>query len=198
MLRTCLLSAVVVLVVSTGALAGIAGITQNQAFGIESTTVAELFKGAGMVGDGKIAVISLGQTAIQSSCLWAIQDDNAIFTQRASAVGQCALLSVLQNGSAVGGQFQFLAGYSGPKAQGQELAVGLAQEVTKSQGAGTATASHGFIADSLQTLGSPSGSMSANQFTNVAQDANIGSAPCTDGMVVSGMYLTATQIQADN
>jgi len=188
-------SLAVVLLVSSQ---GFAGISQDQGFGIESTTLATLFEGAGSVGDGKIAVVSLGQTTIPHCGLWAIQDDNAIFTQRASAVGQCALLSVLQNGSAIGSQFQSLAGYSGPKAQRQELEVGLAQEVTKSNGAGTATASHEFIADRLQTLGSASGSMSADQFTNVAQDAGIRSAPCTDVMVASGMYLSATQTQVDN
>jgi len=194
MFKVFVFSLAVVLVVSSQSFGGI---SQNQGFGIQSTTLAELFKGTGTIGDGKIAVVSLGQTNI-GSCLWAIQDDNVIFTQRATAVGQCAHLGVMQNGSAIGGQFQSLAGFSGPKAQGQELELGLAQEVTKTNGAGTAAASHEFIGDRLQTLGSSSGSLSQSNFVNVAQNAGIRSAPCTDVMVAGGMYLAVSQTQAVN
>jgi len=174
------------------------GIIQDEGYGIGAGNLLTLVGGCGMVGDAKIAVVSLGQTTIRLCCLWAIQDDNAILTQKAGAVGLCSVLGVWQTGSVIGGQSQFVAGWSGPKAQGQGLEVDLTQGLTKSEGAGAATASHQFIGDSLQTAGSPSGSMSEDRLIDVAQDARIQGLPGSNAGVASGMFVAATQTQVDN
>jgi len=174
------------------------GIVQDEGYGIGAGNLLTLSGGLGMVGDAKIAVVSLGQTTIRHCCLWAIQDDNAIFTQRAGAIGLCSVLGVSQTGSVIGGQSQFVAGWCGPKAQAQGLEVDLAQGLTKSEGAGAATASHQFIGDGLQTAGSPSGSMSQDHLINVAQNGSILGLPGSGASVASGMLVVATQTQVDN
>jgi hypothetical protein len=108
------------------------------------------------------------------------------------------VLGVSQTGSVIGGQSQFVAGWSGPKVQGQGIEVDLMQGLTKSEGAGAATASHQFIGDRLQTAGSPSGSMSEDHLIDVAQDARIQGLPGSNASVASGMFVAATQTQVDN
>jgi len=174
------------------------GIFQDEGFGIGAGSLLTLHGGLGMASDAKIAVVSLGQATIRPFCLWAIQDDNAILTQRAGAVGLCSVLGVSQTGSVIGVQSQFVAGWSGPKVQGQGIAVDLTQGLTKSEGAGAATASHQFIGDSLQTAGSPSGSMSEDRLINVDQNAGIQGLPGSNAGVASGMLVVATQTQVDN
>jgi len=187
------------LLLSSGARpANAQGIAQDEGYGIGAGNLLALQGGLGMVGDAKIAVVSLGQTTIRLGCLWAIQDDNAIFTQRAGAVGLCSVLGVSQTGSVIGGQSQIVAGWSGPKAQTQGIEVDLSQGLTKSEGAGAATASHQFIGDSLQTAGSPSGSMSEGRLVNVAQDTSLQGLPGSGASVVSGMLVVASQVQVDN
>jgi hypothetical protein len=108
------------------------------------------------------------------------------------------VLGVSQTGSVIGGQSQFVGGWSGPKAQGQGIEVDLTQGLTKSEGAGAATASHQFIGDRLQTAGSPGGSMNEDHLIDIAQDARIQGLPGSNASVASGMFVAATQVQVDN
>ena len=150
-----------------------------------------------MVGDTKIAAVSLDQASIKPGGLWAIQSDDAIFTQRAGAVGLGSTLGVWQIGSASGGQFQFVAGWAGTKIEGQRLNVDLSQGLAQSGGMGAAAASQQFIGGSLQMAGSPTGSMSESRLINVGQDAALLGVSISGVVVAGGISVETRQIQAD-
>jgi len=106
-------------------------------------------------------------------------------------------LGVGQTGSVSGGQFQFVAGWSGTKIEGQGLDVDLSQGIAQSGGVGTATASQQFIGGSLQMAGSPSGLMSEGRLINVAQDAALFGVSSSGAVVAGDISVAARQIQAD-
>jgi hypothetical protein len=173
------------------------GIFQHEDYGIGAGNLLTLSGGFGMVGDTKIAAVSLDQASIKPGGLWAIQSDDAIFTQRAGAVGLGSTLGVWQIGSASGGQFQFVAGWAGTKIEGQRLNVDLSQGLAQSGGMGAAAASQQFIGGSLQMAGSPTGSMSESRLINVGQDAALLGVSISGVVVAGGISVETRQIQAD-
>jgi len=193
MLKCFVYSLVIVLLVSAGATAGI---QQLQDFTIGVTNAVDLLHGHSSGIGSQIAVVNSEQFAPEVCRLWAIQDENAILHQAGSAVGRCAVLSLLQQGAAIGAQEQFLTDGCGPKSQGQVLGVGLVQEITRSEGPGGASATHDFVGDRLQALGSVSGSMSQDQFLHAIEQTDINGAADSEGRVTSGAVVTATQLQA--
>jgi hypothetical protein len=173
------------------------GFVQPEGYTIAADTLLALNGGIGVVGGAKIAVINLDQATFKPGGLWAIQSDDAIFTQKAGAVGIGSVLGVGQTGSVSGGQFQFVAGWSGTKIEGQGLDVDLSQGIAESGGVGTATASQQFIGGSLQMAGSPSGLMSEGRLINVAQDAALLGVSSSGAVVAGDISVAARQIQAD-
>ncbi|OHB54694.1 MAG: hypothetical protein A2173_07875 [Planctomycetes bacterium RBG_13_44_8b] len=198
MLKIRLLTLATVLFIQSSAFADIAGIAQEQNYAIGADNLIALVQGKNIASNINLGIVTNDQTAINSCGLWAIQDDNAIFTQKGYAIGACSQIGVLQSGTAIGEQCQMLVGCFGPKAQGQELELGLAQQVNKSNGEGTATAEHEFFADRLQALGSISGSMNADQFISVTQDSNINGDDYADGKVTNSACINSSQVQAIN
>ena len=195
MLRIHLLSLTTVLFISAGVLADI---TQDQGFAIGADNLITLLHNKNIADNINLGTVTNDQTAINHCGLWAIQNDNAIFTQKGYAIGTCSQIGVLQSGTATGEQLQLLVGCCGQKAQGQNLEVNLGQEVSKSNGEGTATATHEFFGDRLQALGSVGGSLNGDQFVSITQNSNIQGEPCADGQVDSIAYISTTQAQAIN
>jgi len=173
------------------------GFVQGEHYTIGADTLLALQGGLGVVGEAKTAVVGLDQATIKPGGLWAIQSDGALFTQKAGAIGLGSVLGVWQTGSVSGGQFQFVAGWSGTKIEGQRLNVDLSQGIAQSGGVGGAAASQQFVEGSLQAAGSPVGSMSESRLIDVGQDAALLGVSSTGVVVAGGISVETRQIQAD-
>jgi len=173
------------------------GFVQGEHYAIDADTLLALNGGIGVVGEAKIAAVGLDQATIKPGGLWAIQSDGAFLTQSAGAFGIGSVLGVWQTGSASGGQFQFVAGWSGTKIEGQRLNVDLSQGLAQSGGVGAATASQQFIGGGLQAAGSPVGLMSESRLINVGQDAALLGVSSSGVVVAGGISVETRQIQAD-
>jgi hypothetical protein len=172
------------------------GFVQGEHFTIDADTLLAINGGFGIVGEAKIAVVGLDQATIKPGGLWAIEGDRAIFTQRAGAIGLGSIMGVSQTGDVAGRQFQFVAGWSGSKIEGQKLNVGLSQGIAQSGGVGAAGASQQLTDGALQAAGSPIGAMSESRLVTVGQDAAL-LGVSSSGVVVAGISVETRQIQAD-
>lgn len=192
MLRAYVVCLATVLVLSAGAHAGIG---QMEQFDIVEGNLVLLVGGPGSATGGNMATVGHGQFATLPGGTTAMQNENAMLSQSAGVVGSGGLFGVFQGGIAGGAQEQLALGFAGPKAQGQELGVGLLQIALKGNGRGNAGGAQGFVSNQNQTLVGRGGVMNESQFIGAAQYANVSGGGSSGGLVVNALCVTATQLQ---
>jgi hypothetical protein len=118
------------------------------------------------------------------------------FVQTGNAWGDCAVVGLVQQVSAVGSQAQFVGQCVGPKAQGQNLILGAVQGLAKTAGPGGGDANHVIVLQESQEAANSAGTM--QESTNIVglQDSSINGTAAATGAVSSTMDVQTTQNQA--
>jgi hypothetical protein len=170
MLRRMSFSVVVVLLLSSGALAAIG---HAQGFSIDALNVV---KRAGCVGSAEgsnIVMVGHAQKAYDmASGTAALQEETAILTQSGSAAGFGGKTVVVQAASAEGGQNQRIGSACcglGQRTEGQALSVNLDMLTKNVGGIGGAVGAQGFVGAQSQIEITPNGMSAASQYLGAAQ-----------------------------
>ena len=175
-----LLSMVVVLLLSSGTLAGIG---QLQGYSIGAVNLVERTGGLGSAEGGNSMMVSHGQEIYKPcSNSHAVQEETGILTQSAITEGIGGLTGVAQSGSAQSLQGQ-LAISRGPQAQGQALKLGLEQIAVKTGGIGTAVGAQGFVGGQTQIIATPRMTSAESQFVGATQYSAVAGGPRSDIIV---------------
>jgi len=174
MLRKFLLSAVVILLLSSGALAGIG---QLQGYSIGAVNLVGRTGWLGSAEGGNSIMVSHGQEIYKpSSNSLAIQEETGILIQSANTEGIGGLSGVAQSGSVQSLQGQ-LAISRGPQAQGQALKLGLDQIAVKTGGIGVAVGAQGFVGSQTQLIATPRMTSAESQFVGATQYSAVAGGP---------------------
>jgi hypothetical protein len=195
MLRKLLLSAAVVVLLCSGAFAGFG---QMQGFSIDAVNRVARVGGVGSAEGGNIAMVGHAQRAYDACCgSAAIQEETAILTQSASAVGFGGATRVRQEASVDGSQGQLATshGRRGLQAEGQSLDVSLDMTTRKAGGIGGAVGAQGVVGAQNQMEFSPGRIITNTQFVGAAQFSAVSGGPCSDASVNNSLDVTATQGQ---
>ena len=165
MLRKCLLSVAVILLLSSGALADIG---QVQGFSIGALNLVGRYGGRGEAEGGNIAIVNHSQEVYKPlrSSVW--QEEKGVLVQFGSARGTGGVSGVAQHATVQGLQGQ-LTGRFGSTVQGQHLNVGLGQVAIKSGGVGGAVGAQGFVGGQSQTIVTPRMISTESQFVLVEE-----------------------------
>jgi hypothetical protein len=179
MLKKCVFSMTVILLLSSGALACIgytpSSIGHAQGFGIDAMNVV---KRAGCVGSAEgsnTVLVGHAQEAYNTaSGTSALQEETAILTQSGTAKGIGGKTVVVQNANVEGAQEQLIGpaigcNTSGLTSQAQSLGVNLDMLTKNVGGFGTAVGSQGFVGAQSQIEITPNGMSAASQFVGAAQ-----------------------------
>lgn len=191
MRKTFLLSAAVVVLLSSGAFAAI---NQMQGFSVDATNRVMRVGGHGSAEGGNIIMVG-PQRQFDASCgSAAMQEEAAILTQSASAVGAGGSASVKQNASIDGSQGQHVGGgWFGGQAGGQSLDVSLGTKAVKSGGIGGAVGAQGLVGTQSQMAFGPRGVSASSQFVGVGQFVAVAGGPCSNVVVNNSADVTMTQ-----
>jgi len=169
MLRKILLSAVVILLLSSGAFADIG---QVQGFSIGALNLVGRAGGTGSAKGGNILMVGHSQEVHKPFFgISASQEEKGILVQcgsAGSAGGAGGISGVAQRATVQGLQGQ-LTGCFGPTVQGQCLNVGLGQVAIKAGGVGGAVGAQGFVGSQSQTITTPRMTSTESQFVGAAQ-----------------------------
>lgn len=192
MLRDFSLSVVVILLMSSGALAAIG---QAEGFSIGALNVVQRVGGAGWAEGGNLVMVGHSQKAYIVGAA-AMQKETGILTQSASVYGTCGITKVMQNASADGRQSQLvISGKPGFQAQGQSLTVGLDNVVRQSGSIGGAQGAQSFVGGQNQILVTPGGTTANSQFVGAAQFAAVSGGPNTSVVVNNSLDVKMGQSQ---
>lgn len=182
MLRKFLLSVAVILLLSSGALAGIGQIGYIE---IGEVLLVGRCGGPGLAEGGNIAIVNQSQEIYKPFFgISAWQEEKGILVQCGSAGGAGGLSGVAQRATVQGVQGQ-LTGRFGTTVQGQCLNVGLGQVAIKVGGVGGAEGAQGFIGGQSQTIATPRMISTESQFVGVAQYSNVSGGPGSNAIVVN-------------
>lgn len=180
MLRKFILSAVVVLLLSSGALAGIG---QLQGYSIGAVNLVERTGWLGSAEGGNSMMVSHGQEIYKPSTnSHAIQEETGILIQSAVTQGIGGLSGVAQSGSVQSLQGQ-LAISRGPMVQGQALTLGLEQIAVKTGGIGAAVGAQGFVGSQTQIIATPRMISAESQFVGATQYSALAGGPMSNIVV---------------
>ncbi len=116
--------------------------------------------------------------------------------QSASAIGSCALVGVCQDLAIIGTQGQEVGDGCDPKAQVQNLGLGAAQTLAKSDGQGGGDALHTIVLNAGQSANNAAGTLTESQTILGMQTSTINGAAGATGIVNSVMNVTTAQTQA--
>ena len=193
MLRKLSSSIVVVLLLSSGALAAIG---HAQGFSIDALNLVGRTGCVGSAEGSNIVMVGHAQEAYDmASGTAALQEETAILTQSGSAAGLGGKTAVVQEASADGSQNQ-LVGVgccgNGIGAQGQSLGVNLDMLTFNANGIGGAIGAQGFVGAQSQIEITPNGMSAASQYIGAAQFSAV-----SGGMaaVNNNLDVTLTQSQ---
>ena len=191
MLRKCLLSVAVILLLSSGAFAGIG---QVQGFEIGALNLVGRCGGRGEAEGGNIAIVNHSQEVYKPlrSSVW--QEEKGILVQCGSASGTGGVSGVAQHATVQGLQGQ-LTGPFGSTVQGQCLNVGLGQVAIKAGGVGGAVGAQGFVGSQTQVIATPRMTTTESQFVGVAQYSNVSGGPGSNAIVVNTVNVNMRQGQ---
>jgi len=193
MLSRFTLSVAVVLLVSSGAWAGI---MQYQDFHVGLQECIDLMHGH-QEGDSFKSVLVTNNQSTRAPCpTLADQHQFGMLTQCAKAIGECAVISVLTTLDAMGMQDQLIGDCVDPKVQCQVLTLDGVQGLAKSDGPGQANAMNQAILTQNQTGTNQAGTVNEDSTIMALQQANLRGDACATGLVVSTMTVTTTQSQA--
>jgi hypothetical protein len=187
MLRKVSFSVIVILLLSSGALATIgrahASIGNVQGFAIDALNIV---KRAGCVGSAEgsnIVMVGHAQEAYNTATgTAAFQEETAILTQSGSAAGLGGKTAVVQKANAEGSQNQHVgSGHWSPgvRSEGQSLGVGLDMLTTNAKGIGGAIGAQGFVGAQSQIEITPNGMSAASQYIGAAQFSAVSGGPAT-------------------
>ncbi len=191
MLRKCLLSVAVILLLSSGAFAGIG---QVQGFEIGSLNLVGRYGGPGSAEGGNIAIVNHSQEVYKPlrSSVW--QEEKGVLVQFGSARGAGGVSGVAQHATVQGLQGQ-LTGRFGSTVQGQHLNVGLGQVAIKSGGVGGAVGAQGFVGSQTQVIATPRMTTTETQFVGVAQYSKVSGGRGSNAIVVNTVDVNMGQGQ---
>lgn len=182
MLRKCLLSVAVILLLSSGALADIG---QIRDFSVGAVLLVGRCGGPGSAEGGSIAIVNQSQEVHKPFFgISARQEEKGILVQCGSARGAGGVSGVAQRASVQGLQGQLTQRF-GPTVQGQCLNVGLKQVALKVGGVGGAVGAQGFIGSQSQTITTPHMTSTESQFVGVAQYSNVSGDRGSNAIVVN-------------
>jgi hypothetical protein len=183
MLRSFSLSAVVILLLSSGVFACIG---QAEGFSISALNKVQRVGGAGWAESGNMVMVDHGQRAYAKGTV-AVQKEAGILLQGARAAGLGGATIIKQNASVDAGQQQsIVAGRKyGLMEQGQSLTVGLDNVIRKTGGIGTAVSAQGFIGSQRQVMVTPNGTAANYQAVGTAQFASVSAGPCSNVVIVN-------------
>ncbi len=191
MLRKCLLSVAVILLLSSGVFAGIG---QVQGFSIGALNLVGRYGGTGSAKGGNIAIVNHSQEGYKPlrSSVW--QEEKGVLVQFGSAEGAGGVSGVAQRATVQGLQGQ-LTGRFGTTVQGQCLNVGLGQVAIKVGGVGGAEGAQGFVGGQSQTIATPRMISTESQFVGVAQYSNVSGGRGSNAIVVNTVNVKIGQGQ---
>jgi len=182
MLRKFLLSAAVILLLSSGAFADIG---QVEGFSIGAVNLVGRCGGPGLAEGGNIAIVGHSQEVHKPfHGILARQEEKGILVQCGSAGGAGGISGVAQRASVEGLQGQLTQRF-GPTVQGQCLNVGLKQVALKVGGVGGAEGVQGFVGGQSQTINTPHMTSTESQFIGVVQYSSVSGGPGSKAIVVN-------------
>ena len=186
-----LLSAAVILLLSSGALADIG---QVQAFEIGAVNKVKVVGGPGMASGGNYLEIGQRQMERNTRLGSAAMKQGGTFTQHARAQARGGAIGVVQNASVDGSQKQFVGhGRRGSHQQGQSLNLNFNTIARKPfGGVGRAIGSQSFVGEQSQKQAYRGGFSTSSQFVRAEQTVKIiggrGSNVVVKNNLVVGMY----------
>ena len=192
MLRKFVFSAVVVLLLSSGALAGIG---QLQGYSIGAVNLVERTGWLGSAEGGNSIMVSHGQEIYKpSSNSHAIQEETGILIQSAVTQGIGGSSGVAQGASVQSLQGQ-LAISQGPMVQGQALKLDLEQIAVKAGGVGAAVGAQGFVGSQIQIIATPRMTSAESQFVGATQYSAVAGGPWSNVVVENVLQVRMGQGQ---
>lgn len=192
MLRKCLISIAVILLLSSGAPADIG---QIGGFSVGAVNLVGRHGGPSSAKGGNIAIVNQSQGVHKPFFgISARQEAKGILVQCGSARGAGGVSGVAQRASVDGLQGQLTQRF-GPTVQGQYLNVGLKQVAFKAGGVGGAGGAQGFIGGQSQTIATPHVTSKESQFVGVAQYSNVSGGPGSKAIVINTVNVKMGQGQ---
>jgi len=170
MLRKISFSVVVVLLLSSGALAAIG---HAQGFSIDALNVVARNGRVGWAEGSNTVMVGHAQEAYNmASGTAAYQEETAILTQSGTTVGSGGRTAIVQNATADGAQNQYVgSGFHGRdiRSEGQSLSVNLDSLTSNIKGIGGAIGAQGFVGAQSQIEITPNGMSATSQYLGAAQ-----------------------------
>lgn len=192
MLRKFVFSAVVILLLSSAALANIG---QLQGYSIGAVNLVGRTGWLGSAEGGNSIMVSHGQEIYKpSSNSHAIQEETGILIQSAITEGIGGSSGVAQSGTVQSLQGQ-LAISRGPQVQGQGLNVDLNQIAVKTGGIGAAVGAQGFVGSQIQIIATPRMTSAESQFVGATQYSALSGGPWSNIVVVNDLQVQLRQGQ---
>jgi len=193
MIKGCVLSIVVIMLLAPVAFAGI---LQEQGFGLVAPNFVFRSGPQGTATGGNTATVGNTQTATDALGTLANQQETGILTQSAATAGVGGWSDVTQAALAEGAQVQ---GSASPHTQLQEMSTTLAQDARKDHGAGTATGGQGFVGEQEQTIAQGAALTTETQIIGAAQHGTVAGSECSIGKSEqNGLTVVAVQGQTNS
>ena len=186
------LSVVVVLLMSSGALAAVG---QAEGFSIGALNMVQRVGRAGWAEGGNLVVVGHSQKTYFVGAA-AMQKETGILIQNASVYGACGKTKVRQNASADGRQSQrVMSGRGGFQTQGQRLNVSLDGVMLQTGTIGGADGAQSFVGGQNQILVTPGGTSANSQFVGAAQFAEVSGGRNTNVVINNSLDIKMDQNQ---
>ena len=192
MLRKISLSAVVILLLSSGAFANIG---QVQGFSIGAFNKVQIVGAFGSAVGGNMLEVGQRQTARNPRLGSAAIKQGGILTQHARVRGRGGTIGVVQNASVDGSQHQFISGRRrGPNTQGQSLNLNLNTTARKPVGGiGCVVGSQSFVGGQSQRQATRGGFSASSQFVQAEQGVKIMGGQRSNVVVENNLNVTMFQ-----
>jgi hypothetical protein len=186
------LSVVVVLLMSSGALAAVG---QAEGFSIGALNMVQRVGRAGWAEGGNLVMVGHSQKAYFVGAA-AMQKETGILIQNASVCGACGITKVRQNASVDGRQHQIVrSGRGGFQTQGQSLNVSLDDVIRQTGTIGGADGAQSFVGGQNQILVTPGGTSANSQFVGAAQFAEVSGGRNTNVVINNSLDIKMDQNQ---
>lgn len=192
MLRKILLSAVVILLLSSGAFANIGHV---QGFSIGAFNKVQIVGGPDPAVGGNMLEVGQRQTTRNPRLGSAAIKQGGILTQNARVRGRGGTIGIVQNASVDGSQHQFIGGRRrGSNTQGQSLNLSLNTIARKPAGAiGRVVGSQSFVGGQSQRQATRGGFSTSSQFVQAEQGVKIMGGQRSNVVVKNNLNVTMFQ-----
>lgn len=192
MLRKILLSAVVILLLSSGAFANIGHV---QGFSIGAFNKVQIVGGPDPAVGGNMLEVGQRQTTRNPRLGSAAIKQGGILTQHARVRGRGGTIGIVQNASVDGSQHQFIGGRRrGSNTHGQSLNLNLNTTARKPGGGiGCVVGSQSFVGGQSQRQATRGGFSTSSQFVQAEQGVKIMGGPRSNVVVENNINVTMFQ-----